>query len=91
MNLKHFFVFPLLLTGCLSVYAETANMRSVSDTPAGVSLPRNGMSMDAVMQQFGEPDSKISPVGEPPITRWSFPQYTVYFEHNLVIHSVAHR
>jgi hypothetical protein len=30
-------------------------------------------------------------VGQPPITRWVFPTFVVYFEYQHVIHAVATR
>lgn len=53
--------------------------------------PMRGMSMQQVRQQYGEPNSKLAPVGEPPITRWVYDDYTVYFEHKYVIESVPNR
>jgi hypothetical protein len=29
-------------------------------------------------------------VGHPPITRWDYPAYSVFFEHDHVLHTVAH-
>ncbi len=51
-------------------------------------LPVRGMSMDDVIQQSGEPRSRKDAVGNPPITRWTYQDYSVYFEGNTVIHSV---
>ena len=42
----------------------------------------------AVLNEFGLPQSKSAPVGEPPISIWRYPDYTVYFESETVIHSV---
>lgn len=53
--------------------------------------PRSGMSMGQVDTQFGAPGEKYAAIGEPPITRWVYDHYTVYFEHDHVIHSVLHR
>lgn len=53
--------------------------------------PKSGMSMDQVSNQFGAPGQKYAAVGEPPITRWVYDHYTVYFEYDHVIHSVLHR
>ena len=44
--------------------------------------------MDEVKQRFGMPREMSSPVGDPPISRWIYDQYTVYFEYRCVIHSV---
>lgn len=56
-----------------------------------VSKPHNGQSMAQVEQNFGSPIETQAAVGEPPITRWKYDQFTVYFEHDRVIHSVQHR
>jgi len=50
--------------------------------------PRGGMTMDQVTSQFGEPSQTLAAVGDPPITRWVYAHYTVYFEKDRVIHSV---
>lgn len=50
--------------------------------------------MSQVEKQFGAPEQKLSAVPDPgtklhpPITRWVYPQYVVYFEYNYVVHSV---
>jgi hypothetical protein len=31
----------------------------------------------------------VAAVGQPPIARWVYPSFVVYFERNLVIHAVA--
>jgi len=53
-----------------------------------VSRPRNAQTKQEVSSEFGEPDNKVAAIGEPPISRWEYSNYHVYFEHNLVIHSV---
>jgi len=51
--------------------------------------PSRGMSMPAVEARFGQPANRRSAVGEPPITRWDYPGFAVYFEHQYVIHAVV--
>jgi hypothetical protein len=51
-------------------------------------LPKNGQDMSAVESRFGAPQKRHAAVGEPPITRWDYPEYSVYFEHDLVLYSV---
>ncbi|MEQ8660401.1 MAG: hypothetical protein RLW62_06255 [Gammaproteobacteria bacterium] len=53
-----------------------------------VARPERGMSEQSVLAQFGEPMSMTPPVGNPPISRWHYADFTVYFEHATVIHSV---
>ena len=54
-------------------------------------MPLRGLSMEEVLRTFGAPAKRLPPVGDPPITRWVYPHYTVYFEDTFVIHSVARR
>ncbi|HUX73171.1 MAG TPA: hypothetical protein VMV25_04685 [Steroidobacteraceae bacterium] len=51
--------------------------------------PKRGMTMDQVAQRFGAPVEKLPAVGKPPITRWKYPGYIVYFEFKTVIDSVV--
>ena len=53
--------------------------------------PRRGTTMEAVRSRFGTPEQTRPAVGDPPISRWQYPQFTVYFEHDRVIHAVARR
>ena len=52
-------------------------------------LPIRGMSSKSVLSQYGEPDSRTGPVGDPPISTWYYQEFNVYFEHHLVITTVA--
>lgn len=54
-------------------------------------MPQRGASKATVEQQFGTPLKKHSPVGTPPITRWDYQGYSVYFEGNTTLHSVSHQ
>lgn len=56
--------------------------------PAG-EVPARGQSMAAVEQRFGAPTQRVAPVGSPPIARWEYPAFVVYFEGDRVIHTVA--
>src|ERR1700683_2430178 len=54
-----------------------------------VAMPTRGMTMDQVATKFGAPVTKVPAVGKPPISRWEYPGFVVYFEHEHVIHSVV--
>ena len=54
-----------------------------------VATPSRGMSMEQVAAKFGEPATKVPAVGKPPISRWEYPGFIVYFEHEHVIHAVV--
>ena len=47
------------------------------------------MTMDQVATKFGAPTTKVPAVGKPPISRWEYPGFVVYFEAEHVIHSVV--
>lgn len=73
----------------LGIIAVMALFVSASATGQGRGMPTNGLTMDQVEQRYGAPAEKISPVGQPPIARWQYAGFTVYFEHRLVLHSVS--
>jgi hypothetical protein len=53
--------------------------------------PARGTSMEKVEATYGAPTQRVAAVGEPPISRWEYPGFTVYFEHQLVIHTVGQK
>jgi len=61
----------------------------------GIDLDRSkavrGISMQSLRARWGEPQTKRSAVGDPPITRWEYSDFVVYFEYRYVIHSVLKR
>lgn len=63
--------------------AEQGNQQNVQ-------VPKRGVSKAHVEQKFGTPNNVHGPVGDPPITKWVYNGYTVYFEYDHVIHSVVH-
>jgi len=73
--------------------AETLEMPASTSTTTqaagySVNLPGRGMNMTQVEEKFGPPLEKLPEVGDPPIIRWVYPNYTVYFEYQYVINSV---
>lgn len=59
-----------------------------SEKTLNISMPQRGMTMEMVTSEYGEPAQKDSPVGTPPIIRWEYDKFAVYFESKYVIHSV---
>lgn len=75
-----------------TVHAETLGV-SAKAPRASASLPGRGLSMAEVERRYGAPLEKLPTAGgdaprHPPINRWRYQGYTVYFERNRVIHSV---
>ncbi len=58
---------------------------------SSISTPKNGQDTTSVILQYGEPKQKIPAIGEPPISKWVYDQFTVYFENDRVIHAVIHK
>jgi hypothetical protein len=70
--------------------AETIAVDSgIAVKESDVATPARGMTMDQVATKFGAPVTKVPAVGKPPISRWEYPGFIVYFEANYVIHSVV--
>ena len=53
--------------------------------------PTRGMTQESVQANFGSPQSTTAAVGEPPISRWEYADFVVFFEYDRVIHSVTKR
>ena len=49
------------------------------------------MTQTSVEAKYGAPASVKAPVGDPPITRWEYTDFVVYFEYDKVIHAVRKR
>jgi hypothetical protein len=56
---------------------------------SGVATPVRGTSMQQVEGKFGAPTAKLAAVGAPPISRWEYPGFIVYFEYEHVVHTVV--
>ena len=86
------------LSMATTLQAETLEMPTESAAPVStpapaasgysVTLPGRGMNMTQVEEKFGPPLEKLPEVGDPPITRWEYSNYTVYFEYEFVINSI---
>ncbi len=88
--MKSWLLVSVLLTS-LSLSAATTPTAVGEQGAKQVTTPRSGQSMEKVRESFGEPEQQAPAIGEPPITRWVYKDFTVYFEHDRVIHSVKHR
>lgn len=85
----------LILTGGTGLAQERSEQGDVLliekiERARGMNVPRQGMRMNQVEASFGEPLVRSAPVGEPPITRWRYDGFTVYFERDRVLHAVVH-
>jgi hypothetical protein len=87
-------ILGVLPAGPLS--ADVLLMNSIKQAPA-MEIPGPGMTMESVRARYGDPVTEYPTVSvnggplQPPITRWDYNGYSVFFENNLVVHSVVHR
>lgn len=82
----------LALLGCALSAPARADVLVVNDQlqvrASDVARPARGLTMSAVEAKFGAPSDKHDAVGTPPITRWDYPQFAVFFEKDRVIDAV---
>jgi len=87
MRYRYLLLAAVLASGLAG--AETIAVDSgIAVKESDVATPTRGMSMDQVATKFGTPVTKVPAVGKPPISRWEYPGFVVYFEADHVIHSV---
>jgi len=92
LRLRHFTAAGVLLLGfSANLAAEEINLpASESETTEySIQLPGRGMTMEMVQNRFGEAISTEPAVGTPPISKWRYKDFTVYFESEYVIHAVV--
>jgi len=73
------------------ISADTLDMSS-SDRAATfdrAGKPTRGMTQQSVESNFGSPQAARSAIGDPPITRWEYANFVVFFEYDRVIHAVS--
>lgn len=91
----------LALTGILSATSSGMAIADVlmidvieqrpSDSLDGLERPDRMMTMDQVEVAYGSPQTRYDAVGDPPITRWDYGLFSVYFEYQWVLESVVRR
>lgn len=71
------------------LYADTLTIPlGQQGGPQQQMLPQRGQSQSMVLKTYGQPLQRHPSVGQPPITRWDYRDFSVYFEHQHVINSV---
>ncbi|MCE5232437.1 MAG: hypothetical protein ABFC67_01750 [Mizugakiibacter sp.] len=84
----------IALAAAPAAHAEKFSIKQKVQQEHGMDLPKRGMTMAEVEKRYGAPLKKLPSAGgdapkHPPINRWDYPGYTVYFERDRVIHSVV--
>ena len=87
----HRLLIPLLAVAfCVPAVAETIRIPVGQQGQSQLALPGRGDSKGTVLEHFGLADEEHPAVGVPPITRWDYRYFSVYFENDRVIDSVMH-
>ena len=83
----------LVIAVAASAGAQNLDMRAAdrSATFDAPGKPTRGMTQTRVEANFGAPQNRRAPVGDPPITRWEYAEFVVFFEYDKVIHAVSRR
>lgn len=81
-------LFCLAFLSISHVQAEALRIPVSQQGAVRISMPAHGDQQAQVLQQFGEPRVRHQSVGQPPISRWDYPGFSVYFEYFTVINSV---
>ena len=88
MRYRNLLLAAVLASGLAQ--AETIAIdNGIAVKESDIATPTRGMTMDQVTMKFGAPATKVPAVGKPPISRWEYPGFVVYFEFEHVIHSVV--
>lgn len=89
---------PLLIVLLALAGTTSAETLLIERTQAenAVAMPARGQKMAQVEARFGAPTQRMDPRGGqkrqwPTINRWVYPEFTVYFEKNVVIDVVLNR
>lgn len=84
VSLFAWFAQPLVLSADVLLIEEVRQAGRMD-------LPVNGMTTADVRARFGEPVAVHAAVGDPPITRWEYDRWSVYFEYDIVLFTVLHK
>ena len=88
---------PILLAAALALASTLASADTLliqrAHVAEGKDLPKRGTSMAQVEAHFGAPQQRYPSVGgggprTPPITRWQYQAFSVYFENSHVVNAV---
>ena len=95
-----FLLIPAILSLPLAAVGQSAEgdvpvvvVTGSTAPPSTPILPSKGMTKSKVIARYGQPTSKRPPVGgssrqQPPITRWDYDGYSVFFEYDHVVDTV---
>jgi len=83
-------VFALFFGAFGTSAAQNLEMEGTTPEVSGAH-PSRGETAASVESKFGAPNAKEAAIGEPPISRWEYNDFVVFFEYDRVIHAVVKR
>jgi hypothetical protein len=83
-------IFMLAATG--TAYSDVLKLEGANEASVVImdNRPSRGMTQAQVLDLYGEPAIRNAPVGQPPISIWNYGDFSVFFEKNIVLHTVNH-
>jgi hypothetical protein len=84
-------LLPVFVLVAQVAHAEVLDMGTGTPGVESPDRPARGSTMAQVEAKFGAPAAVRGPVGQPPITRWEYAGFVVFFERDKVLHSVTAR
>ena len=90
MALTRGLLISLLMAFSVTAAADVLLIQEVRQAST-MNLPANGLSMNEVESRFGSPQQKLAAIGNPPITRWVYDHWSVYFEYDRVLYTVLNK
>lgn len=86
------FTLILSIVANTPAYCDILLLEGIDKEPPntldGLPRPKTGMTAKHVLDVFGKPDNLTKPIGKPPISRWEYANFFVFFESDHVINTV---
>jgi len=90
MKIRHLIAAFVAVAAAGAACAETVVIDDhVTVRESSVARPARGSTMTTVERKFGAPLNRHPTVGAPPITRWDYAGFSVFFERDRVIDAVV--
>ena len=89
-QVSRFILVALLAVPTITLAQQIPAMQPAMDTELKT-MPQRGVTKSVVQAEFGQPAEQIDAVGSPPISRWIYSDFTVYFEDERVVTAVDNK
>ncbi len=95
MKIQTLLLTTSILLVPLITQAKVSNIGNQVSVTQTINIPQRGNNMKKVLHQYGKAKRITQSKGKvtkkwPRITRWEYGRFTVYFEKQLVLHTVVY-